>query len=114
MAFLEEQPVLDKEQEELDQHIIETGLALGTWKVITKSVSHIKNTLSTIEDQITSMAPGSVNLCHIQHEEQLFKIQKELGEVSTTPLALDLDKHDELMIELSNAFDIAFAVTRYP
>ncbi len=62
-----------------------------------------------------SSRPG--DLCLIrQHEEQLLEVNKELSEVSSTLLSLDLDESYELMVKLStfeqNVFDYSLRLRR--
>lgn len=55
-------------------------------------MNRMQKTLSAIEEQITNMTSEPGDLCLIrQHEEQLLEVKKEVSEVSSTLLSLDLE-----------------------
>jgi hypothetical protein len=68
-------------------------------KIASKQLTtHLKTRLSSVVDSISSMSPAADNTCLLkQHEEQLSEFKKELSDVRTSLLSLDLEEDDEVL-----------------
>ena len=113
MGLLDDNEVLEREQEALDEHDDEiTTLTVrikklassndnsdvDSCKVVARRLNRIKRSLSAVGEQITDMASRPSDVCLIkQHEEQLLEIKKELSETSNSLLLMDLEDSDDLM-----------------
>ena len=67
-------------------------------KIASKQLGCLKARLSKVEEFISSMSSDTDNTCLLkQHEEQISEFKKELSDVRTTLLSLDLKDDDEVL-----------------
>lgn len=72
------------------------SLDSNSYKIASKRLTHLKARLSLVEESITPMPTETDDTCLLkQHEEQLSEFKKELGDVRTSLLSLDLE--DEVL-----------------
>ena len=63
-----------------------------------KQLTRLKARLSSVEESISSISSDADDACLLkQHEEQLSEFKKELGDVQTSLLSLDLEDEDEVL-----------------
>ena len=112
---VENEEVLRKEQETLDEH--DDDIALLTIrvqqliiscdnssrssprKIALRRLQRLNKALSSISDATDSLTAGSDDTCLLhQHEESLADLKRELGEVRNCLLPLDLEDGDELNV----------------
>ena len=67
-------------------------------KIASKQLTCLKTRLSKVEESISSTSSDTDNTCLLkQHEEQLSEFKKELSDVRTSLLSLDLKDDDEVL-----------------
>ncbi len=117
VVLLEDEDELAREQETLDTHDEEVSLlAVGlehvmaactrthtpdtnAHKVISRRVAHLKKGLEQVQKAIGELSGGTDDVCLLDHhEEQLSDAKKDLRDITTELLALDLNEDDDLMV----------------
>ena len=124
--FIEDEAILQREQENLDNHddnvsdlsvriqrLINscTTATMGPdiHKTSSRRLKHLQKNLSTVCDKIEELSDGPEDVCHLkQHEEQLADYKKELADLQTQLLSLDISDEDELVVEHSVLQDVLF------
>ena len=71
-------------------------------KISSRRLKHLQKNLSTVRDKIEELSDGPEDVYHLkQHEEQLADYKKELADLQTQRLSLDISDEDELVIKHS-------------
>ena len=112
----DDEDVLEKEQEALDEHddevslltvrvqklvsVVETAPDPNACKIFLRRLALLQRTLSPVRDAIDALSGDSDDICLLRHhEEQLSDIKKELQDVRTNLVKLDLEDGDDLNVK---------------
>ena len=117
--LIEDEAVLQREQEDLDNHddvvfdvsvciekLVNSCTTATKGPDIHKTSSHrlkyLQKNLLAVRDKISELSEGPEDKCHLkQHEEQLADYKKDLADLQTQLLSLDISDEDELFVEHS-------------
>ena len=124
--LIEDEAVLQREQENLDNHYdIVSDLSVRIQRLInscttatmgpdirktsSRRLKHLQKNLSAVCDKIRELSDGPEDVCRLkQHEEQLADYKKELADLQTQLLSLDISDEDKLVVEHSVLQDVLF------
>ena len=124
--LIEDEAILQREQENLDNHddivsdlsvriqmlinsCTTATMGLDIRKTSSRRLKHLEKNLSTVHDKIEELSDGPEDVCHLkQHEEQLADYKKELADLQTQLLFLNISDEDELVVEHSVLQDVLF------
>ena len=117
--LIEDEAVLQREQEDLDNHddvVFDVSVCIeklvnscttatkapDIHKTSSHRLKHLQKNLLAVRDKISELSDGPEDKCHLkQHEEQLADYKKDLADLQTQLLSLDISDEDELFVEHS-------------
>ena len=132
IELLESDADLNREQTILDEHealvedltarinrliVMDHGTIPDPRCIATKRLEHIEAKLAVVTDNVTKQSSKPDDKCVVsQWEERLCEVKQELSDVAKSPVMLDLDEKDALLIKQSNlescVFDNSLALKR--
>ena len=110
--LIEDEAVLQRERDNLDNHDVVSDLSVCIQRLINSCTTatmgpdicktsshrlkHLQKNLSTVRDKIKELSDGPEDVCRLnQHEEQLADYKKELADLQTQLLSLNISDEDE-------------------
>ena len=118
--LIEDEAILQREQENLDNHDdVVSDLSVHIQRLINscttatmspdirkktslRRLEHLQKNLLAVRDKIRELSNCPEDMCHLkQHEEQLADYKKDLADLQTQLLSLDISDEDELFVEHS-------------
>lgn len=116
--LIEDEEALSKEQQDLDAHDDEVSLLTveieqviaacsskpesSTHKAVLRRISHLKKSVSQVKEDVGALDEGS-DVCLLQHlGEQIADVKKQLQDVTTSVLSLEIEDDDVLFQDLAS------------